>query len=114
MGIEAEDFAPVRETLFTLAMKSAKDLVLAEYPDLKLDFLVVEDEEEVEDTQSGTAHLGAEGQKIAPTNEEAIDQDPAKTDEEKKDGDEVDIHLSGGVTYLRISNNLIFIQTLGL
>lgn len=50
-----------------MAMKSAKESVQAQYPDLKLDFLVVEDDEEVEDTHSGIANQSAEGQKIAPT-----------------------------------------------
>lgn len=77
MVIEAEDFAPVRETLFNLAMKLVKESDQAEYPNLKLDFLAVEDDKEVVDTQSGTAHLGTEGQKIVvPANDEAVDQDP--------------------------------------
>lgn len=65
--IKADDFAPICETLFNIAMKYVKESVQVEYPDLNLDFLVVEYEEEVEDTQSGTAHLGAEGQKITQT-----------------------------------------------
>lgn len=96
MAIEADDFAPIRETLFNLTMKSAKESVQAEYPNLKLDFLAVEDEEEVKDTQSGIANLGIEGQKISSTNEEAVGQGPAKVEEgkQKKDGGgEVDIHL---------------------
>lgn len=93
MAIEADDFAPVRETLFNLAMKQAKESVQAVYPDLKLDFLEVEDEKEVEDPQSGSAHLGAEGQKTASAENEAVDQNPAKDGEKspkKKDGDAVD------------------------
>lgn len=74
--VEAEGFTPVRETLFALAMKSPKDLVQAEYPELKLDFLVVEEEEEIEDTQSETANLGAEGQKISTPVGEAVDHEP--------------------------------------
>lgn len=93
MVIKAEDFAPVHDILFTLAMKSAKDSVQTEYPDLKLDFLVVDDDEEVEDTQSGIANLGAEGYKIVPTNEETVDQDYAKKDETKKGRDKVDTQL---------------------
>lgn len=96
MVIEAEDFHPVRETLFNLAMKSVKESVQAEYPDLKLDFLAVEGEKEVEDTQSGTVHLGTEGQQIdVPANDEVVDPDPEKDEGEKqnKDGSEVDIHL---------------------
>lgn len=81
MAIEAEDFAPVCETLFAFAMKSPNDLVQAEYPDLKLDFLEVEDEEEIEDTQSGSAQLGAEGQWIASANNETVNQDHAKDDD---------------------------------
>lgn len=78
MAIKADVFAPIRETLFNIAMKSAKELVQAEYPDLNLDFLVVEYEEEVEDTQSETAHLGAKGQKVTQTGDEVVDQDPGK------------------------------------
>lgn len=84
MAVEAEDFAPVCETLFTLTMKSAKDLVHVKYPELKLDFLVVDEEDEIEDTQSETANLGAEGQKIPPLSEEAVDQDPEKMKEQEK------------------------------
>lgn len=86
VAIEAEDFSPVRETLFTLAVKSVKDLVQVEYPDLKLDFLMVDDNEEVEDTQSETANLGIEGQKIIPTIEETVDQDSEKKNEQEKAG----------------------------
>lgn len=94
-AIEAEGFAPVRETLFNLALKSTKESVQAEYPELNLDFLVVEEDEGAEDTQSGTTNLGVEGQKTAPINDEAIDQGPAKNEEriQRNAGDEVDIHL---------------------
>lgn len=61
-AIEAEDFVPVRETLYNLAIKVAKESVQSEYLDLKLNFLVVDDDEEVGDIQSGTMNLGAEGQ----------------------------------------------------
>lgn len=67
-----------------MSMKSAKELVHFEYPDLNLDFL------KVEDTHSGTTNLGAEGQKIAPAKDEAVDQ----ATRDNKDGDgAVDIHL---------------------
>lgn len=93
MAIEADDFAPVRETLFNLSIKQAKKSVQAVYPDLKLDFLEVEDEKEVEDTQSRSAHLGVKGQKIASVDNKAVDQNPAKDGEkspEEKYGDAVD------------------------
>lgn len=47
---KAEDFAPICETLFTFAMKSARDLVHSEYPELKLDFLMIEQKDEIKDT----------------------------------------------------------------
>lgn len=81
MAIEVEGFTPVRGTLFNLALKSAKELVQAEQPWLDLDFLAIEDDEEVEDTQSGTMNLDAEGQKIALSNDEAVDQTPEMDNE---------------------------------
>lgn len=56
------------------------------------------DEEEAEDNQSGTANLGAEGQKITPANDEAVDQVPAGNisgdgEVENKGDGVVDIHL---------------------
>lgn len=88
----------MRETLFNMAMKSAKESVQAEYPKLKQDFLVVKDDNEVEDTQSETANLGANGKKITPDNDEAIDQvligDKNEDGKMEKKGDGVvDIHL---------------------
>lgn len=40
------EFEPVCEVLFAMAVKSAKEAVLAKFPDLDLDFLEVEDDKE--------------------------------------------------------------------
>lgn len=89
MAIKTDGFAPVRETIFNLPWSRLKSWSTVVYPDLKLDFLEIEDEdeEEVEDIKSESGHLGAKGQKIASIDNDAVGQDPAK------DGDAVDIPL---------------------
>lgn len=88
-AIEAEYFAPIRETLINLTMKSAKYAVQLQYPDLNLDFLKI-DVEEIEDTQSGTTNLGAKGQKITLADDEAINQ---ASKDNNDDAGTVDIYL---------------------
>lgn len=62
LAIKTEDFAPIRDTLFNMVVKTTKETIHLQYPDLNLDFLKAEDEE-VENTQSETANLGKEGQR---------------------------------------------------
>lgn len=76
--MEVEDLTPVCDTLYLLGMKSAKDLIQAEYLDLKLDFLLGEEDIEPEDTQSESANLGAEGQKITTPIPEAAEKEIEK------------------------------------
>lgn len=54
----------MREVLFSMVVRSTKEVVLAKYPDLDLNFLVIE-EEEVEETTSEAAELGPEGKRTA-------------------------------------------------
>lgn len=94
IATEMPEFEPVREVLFAMAIKSAKDAVLERFPDLDLSFLKTE-EEEVEETTCEAAQLGLEEKRTAGDEagtSKTIDMENKTEDEPEK---EVEVEGAG-------------------